>query len=251
MAGFSCALHRHACEQCVEQLYMASRVYTLQFLNLYDAFVDVLGKLATPAAPGEMNSAALNTGLIDLMSQVLQSKQTRKTSLTKFVSEGDHCSVTLTPQKNALLFNMLRAGKAGTFGILRAGPKATIDTNPFAAMAEVRLTHIRCRAKGMVTSDNIHCIEITHTGSETFVTEDGVDIQLHHNPVTVPCTYNAKTGKQTGDGALDKDHRMIGPFCQWMINIPASNKGLDLSGLKSIEIEFEGTCRAFAPSLSS
>ena len=43
-------------------------------------------------------------------------------------------------------------------------------------------------------------------------------------------------------GFLDAQRQMIGPFCQWSIRIPREyNSELDLSGLRSIIIEFEGT----------
>ena len=87
-------------------------------------------------------------------------------------------------------------------------------------MAEVRITGIRWTAQGMKTGDNVHTIEITHPGIETFYTKTGSPIRLHHNPVTVPCQYNANSpGKFI---ALDQDHKMIGPFCTWILRIPKS-----------------------------
>ncbi|MBV9083766.1 MAG: hypothetical protein JOZ62_13890, partial [Acidobacteriaceae bacterium] len=67
MAAFSTALHTHALERCVEQLYTASRVFTLEALDSYDVFTDVLGKMTSASASGRLDSAALNTGLIYLI----------------------------------------------------------------------------------------------------------------------------------------------------------------------------------------
>jgi hypothetical protein len=106
-------------------------------------------------------------------------------------------------------------------------------------MSEVRITGIRCTAQGMKTADNIHTIDITHPGIETFYTEDGRSIRLHHNPVTVPCSYDSKSSSEVAFTALDSDHRMIGPFCSWILRISkkANGKGLDLSGLQSITVD--------------
>jgi hypothetical protein len=74
MAKFIRALSRHAWERCVEHLYTASRVYTLQSLNLYDVFVDVLGGLTDPKT-GDLKWSALATGLIDLIGKKLDETQ--------------------------------------------------------------------------------------------------------------------------------------------------------------------------------
>jgi hypothetical protein len=53
---------------------------------------------------------------------------------------------------------------------------------------------------------------------------------------------NGKTLVQRTSG---KDQEMIGPFCQWRLEIPATlNKELNVNELKS-KVEFEGTMRAF------
>ncbi len=98
MARFAAAQYRHAREQCIELLYTASRVYTMQTLDVYDVFSGVLGRL-TSAGDSDLNTAALDTGLIDLISQELTKKQKRKTSVEPFVPGGDRCSVTLTPSE--------------------------------------------------------------------------------------------------------------------------------------------------------
>jgi hypothetical protein len=245
MARFSAALRTHALQRCVEQLYTSSRVFTLQALDSYDVFADVLGSMTS--TPGELNPAALNTALVDLISNRLNEKQKHRTTRVAYTATGNHCRVRLTGSKYGLLFAKLKAGQEGTFTILPADPDATIDGNPFADMSEVRITGIRCTAQGMKTADNIHTIDITHPGIETFYTEDGRSIRLHHNPVTVPCRYDANSSSPVEFTALDRDHQMIGPFCSWILRISKSSNGagLDLSGLQSITVEFKGNYRAF------
>jgi hypothetical protein len=245
MAGFSAALHTHALQRCVEQLYAASRVFTLEALDSYDVFADVLGQMTS--TPGELNPAALNTALIDLISVALDKKQEHRTIETDYPPLGAQCRVTLTPSKNPLLFQKLKAGKAGSFTILPVAPHTAGDRNPFAGMSEVRIAGIRCTAQGMTTGDNVHTIEITHPGIETFYTEQGTSIRLHHNPVKVPCRYVANSPVEFV--ALDEDHKLIGPFCSWIIRIPRDLNGgqrLDLTGLQSITVDFKGKYRPFS-----
>jgi hypothetical protein len=250
MAKFSRALSRHAWETCVENLYAASRVYTLESLNLYDVFVDVLGGLTDPKT-GDLMWSALATGLIDLIGKKLNETQSG-TNCEIFGPDpdtGKHLPVSwmLTPQKDPLVFAMLKGYKPGKFRILPADPQTTIDRNPFAGMADVRLNRIRCTANGMKTTpSNLHVITIRHPGQEAFVKEDGLKIQLNHIETKHECRYDAQTGTFPGGGELDQDHKMIGPFCEWEITIDKTlNMNLDLTGLESINIEFEGTYRAF------
>jgi hypothetical protein len=246
MARYATALRRHAQERCVYQLYKASRVFTMQSLQSYDVFADVLGKLTSQSAPGEISSAALNTGLIDLISQKLEASQNERTSQSDFIPEGNRCSITLTPKTHSLLFKLLKSGESGSFTISPATPNTTLDQNPFARMADVRLTHIRCLAPGMKTGNGSLLIELTHPGIETFVTEGGKRIRLNHPSTTVSRTYNTVTGLPVGNGALDENHRMIGPFCEWIVSIPRQgNTGLDLTALESLKIDFEGKSRSF------
>ena len=246
MARYATALRRHAQERCVYQLYMASRVFTMQSLQSYDVFADVLGKLTSPSAPGEIDSAALNTGLIDLISKKLEDSESQRTSQSDFIPTGNRCSITLTPKTHSLLFNLLKSGESGSFTIPPATPNTTLDRNPFARMADVRLTHIRCLAHGMKTGNGSLLIELTHPGIETFVTEDGGSVRLNHRSTTVSRTYNTVTGLPVGNGALDENHCMIGPFCEWIVRIPrGGNTGLDFTALESLEIDFEGKSRAF------
>jgi hypothetical protein len=246
MARYATALRRHAQERCVYQLYKASRVFTMQSLQSYDVFADVLGKLTSQSAPGEINSAALNTGLIDLISKKLEASQNERTSQSDFIPEGNRCSITLTPKTHSLLFKLLKSGESGSFTIPPAMPNTRLDQNPFARMADVRLTHIRCLAPGMKTGNGSLLIEITHPGIETFVTEDGKSVRLNHPSTTVSRTYNTVTGLPVGNGALDENHRMMGPFCEWIVSIPrGKNTGLDFAELKGLKIDFEGKSRAF------
>jgi hypothetical protein len=121
-------------------------------------------------------------------------------------------------------------------------------------------------------------IQFTHPGVETIVTASDVPVTVNHQKVHHEYRYDARalspdgttisagaaaaarpeTGTVTSapaatpapvltGGFLDAQRQMIGPFCQWSIRIPREyNSELDLSGLRSIIIEFEGTYQSFA-----
>lgn len=253
MARFSTALYRHALERCLEHLYIACRVFTMESLSLYDVFSQVLGKLAASATTdGELNSAALDTGFIDLISQKLRHEQDLQSNIQHFKPKGNQCWVRLVeedaPSKGAfqivdpVLFALLRHHQAATFQLLPPDAEIGTKEHPFAQKANVRLRKIRCRAKGMRTSDKIHRIDITHPGIETFVTEHGEQVNLLHTPFTHTSEFDKSNDKFTRGGALREERWMLGPFCEWIIEIKKeSNEDLDLTKLHSIEIEFEGT----------
>ncbi len=249
MAKFSRALRRHAWEDCVQILYRASRVFALKSLDdSYDVFSTVLGRLASGSDPAELDSAALNTALIDIITKDLTTHLMAKTTSQDFKPDGSHCCLTLKrkpaaaasefdPFLTPAIFESLKSGEYTTFRILAPDRDATVDENPFAGMADVRLTHITCTPTEVKTKDTVFTIELTHSGAETFIDEKGREVHLIHNPVTL-----SLTGKDSAEVALDKDHTLIGPFCEWTIKIP---KNADLTKLESITFGFKGTYRSF------
>ena len=269
LAKFARALRRHAWEDCVQQLYIASRVLSLKSLDFYDVFADVLGQLSFSADAAELKSEALNTGLISFISTEMTNRLSYKTTLDSFEPKGAHCCMILTRDASALpsaaslvvdnetqaqfptgptpvvrpdLFNLLRQGKPARFRITAAHHKTDIEQSPFADKSDVRLTHLRCTPTGMKTSDNVYSLVLRHPGFETFVDENDREVHLHHNPVTL-----SLNGEFSAEVAVDQDHALIGPFCEWEIEISKQgNKGLDLSQLSSIKLEFKGTHRGFA-----
>jgi hypothetical protein len=114
-------------------------------------------------------------------------------------------------------------------------------------------SEIRCAAKGVTTGDDVLVFRLTHPGIETFYREDGHSIGLHHIPVLLQYKFNMKSSKPPFK-MLDEDHSMIGPFCEWIIAIPAlANRDLNLRTLESNAVEFKGKHRAFnvAPTLDA
>jgi len=279
MAAFSSALWRHAREQCVETLYLASRAFTMHTLSNKDVFVDVLRQLmAGSQRPDNINSTAFRAALIDFIVGRLKEENKRLSTIQAFVPMGNSCRIEFTKARNPLLFATLMNGNEGLVSILPARKDTNTDHTHFPGMANVRLSAIRACALGMRTKDNIHVIQFTHPGVETIVTASDVPVTVNHQKVHHEYRYDARalspdgttisagaaaaarpeTGTVTSapaatpapvltGGFLDAQRQMIGPFCQWSIRIPREyNSELDLSGLRSIIIEFEGTYQSFA-----
>ena len=251
MANVSRALWRHARERCIETLYLASRAFTMQSLSTKDVFVDVLGKVVEGGKqPTNVGTAALYAAQIDLIADELKTENARTANIEQFHAQGEHCRIVLTKEKNRLAFAMLKANKSAVVPVLHARQGDDTDRTPFSGMSNVRLSAIRITVKGMKTRDNVYSIKFTHPGVETFVKNDNREVVLHHTPFTHRYRYGpddtADPETKAKAAQLDPGRRMIGPFCQWMLDIPKDeNADLDLSGLEEITIEFEGTDQPF------
>jgi hypothetical protein len=191
IAAFSSALWRHAREQCVETLYFASRAFALQILNTKDIFADVLGQLMPGGQrPDTVDSTAFRTALIDFIAGRLKDENRRQSTIESF-PQAWVCRLVVMKEKNPLLFAMLQAGKEGIVSILPARKVTDADHTPFPGMANIRLSAVRACAVGMKTDDNTHVIEVTHSGVETFVTENDTPVSVNHQKVHHEYRYNA------------------------------------------------------------
>ena len=277
MVRYVRVLRRNAWENCVRQLYMTCKTFTLRYLDSMDVFSGVLGKLAGDEDVAELNITALSAALIELDSAKLDKTVQFKTSRQIFEPEGAHFAILLVRPKakdvgetapaagnesiikleNLTFFNNLRAGKAARIRLLGARRVSSMkDGNPFAGASDVRLTHVRCQVAGVVTGDGICKLELTHPGSETFVDENDREVHLHHSETKVTLTCRVGTpkdpkppvGKPNDDWvALDEDHLLIGPFCEWTVAMPEnSNLHLNPASIESLRLDFRGTCRSFS-----
>ena len=258
MANFTQALWRHALQRCIEQLYMASRVVTLLTLSDYDVFQDVLGKLKPAgSSPGRLNSASLDTALIDLVATQLSEQAKYQTNREKFPDANEPpIRFTLTKETHRHVFRILSpasgkhdATRVATFTLGAARKNSEADSNnPFEGMSDVRLSAIRCRIKGLVTSNNVHKVELRHSGIESFVSERDEEVILNHNSTVFTRSYKGDSAIAPEEGRLDEQHSgLIGPFCTWQLRIisPGGDATVDIRKISSIDLEFAGTHRSF------
>ena len=125
------------------------------------------------------------------------------------------------------------------------------DSNPFTPLTNVRITKVRAWIDGATTSDNELSVIISHTGKETIIDKRDYSFDFYHDPRKVIFKYNTQHGGIIEDGDIghaenDSNYALIGPFTFWEISIKAKdNKGMDLSKVSAIRIEFYGTNYTF------
>lgn len=258
-ARFSTSLNRHALEVCVETLYEAGRVLTLQTLQDFDVFSRLGGVMDTTC--GIVNSPTLKVALNDYIHAVLKSGQ-RIGDRSPF-----QVSVRLTPKTHPLVFALLKKGRPATFSLPAADAGAVLPNSPlaaerkgkvspFAGMADLRLTGIQPAVfvpigKPLGTRCKKYSISLKHSGEETFFTPQGDKVVLSHLPMEKTFRYDEEEdiGKRKL-GELDPEHsQMIGAFAtSWHIAIPPAYLAggtESLHDLESIVITFEGTYIGF------
>ena len=258
MTSFAASLYTHAREECIKVCYHASRACTLQSLDSYDVFTDMIGELV-PAGqePDTINSTTLGGALIDIavnrltISVEVPQKFGLQPNIPKPV---DRVRVVVTEADERLLFAMLRIGKTGSFTLTPAHAGDSTAKTPFFDKANVRLSEIRCWSDGLITKSGRQHFGLTHSGIDHFVTSKNKEVVLVHDPVGVTSEYDA-TEKRFGDQTLPPDYQTIGPFTEWFVsldpnyntfNLKPDGKTHDLTGLTSITLEFSGTYQRFA-----
>jgi hypothetical protein len=237
--------------EITEQIYLASRAYSIESLTDYSVYTDMLGKLQSGVAKlDSLDADTLTAALVEIALRKLSEDGRHAITIEPFEPEGDHCRVVLTEHSpgGALLFAGLRqkndkgvaAPLPATFTLQPALSHDDLAHTPFARRCRVRLTAVSCVAEGATTKDGVLHIELTHTGTDAFVTEHDDVIRFVHEPV--PLTYEYAEGKVSGSGQLDRQRQLIGPFTTWSLKFPPeANSGLDLSKLTKLTIGFKGT----------
>ncbi len=143
----------------------------------------------------------------------------------------------------------------GEYSVMFQIPTATEDSkkeeNVFAGFADVRLTKVRVWIDGIETSDNELSLTNTHTGNEKIVSRNDDEFSFRHESKKISFKYNWKNKEIFEDGDIgykDKEaiYALVGPFTWWHLIIRNNdNKGLDLSNMTGVRLEFCGTNYAF------
>lgn len=123
---------------------------------------------------------------------------------------------------------------------------------PFAGLANVRLTTVRVYAEGARTQEGTLRVSIMHGGYETIVPKTNAAMSFIHNPLNVTFEYDlAQPCTILMDGTIgstmpNDNFALIGPFTTWTFKVdPALNPGLDLGQITGLTIEFSGTASSF------
>ena len=266
MATFVSGLYERAKAVCLSDFYHAYRAYAFWALEHYSGFYDKIGR-----NPGAINYDQLNIAKSELRNDVLEALGKNYRTPNHFPArEEDEWSigrvVVLTKKTHPDFFSQLRVFAEAEFELEPATrssvapkpnfaptkaawcgsnrPKFSANLpNPFAGMADVRLTKVRAWLVGQANTLD-HKVTLTHLGDEQFrrpddkpypkrlepPEEDDQDKRkpqfILHEEVSVPFNYNAKglsyleathafspgrlfgrgvTGTQDGDLGFPKD----------------------------------------------
>ena len=141
--------------------------------------------------------------------------------------------------------------------MIRRDRKAT--EGPFAYMANVRLTKVRCWAGGLAPGKKHH-FSLVHSGRETFVSSAGHAVTVAHEPSTLDYAYICQTEIDpaakgfTFDGTeelkplVGTKFALLGPFTTWYVLVKDKE---DRKAATSLRVEFDLVYEGFDAHLPS
>jgi hypothetical protein len=175
-----------------------------------------------------------------LRNSVLFEKENRNRNPQRFTTNPP---VVLTAVTHPHVFEGLLKGQLAVFNIPISGSREG-DTRAFRGRAEVTVNKIIIRMPGARTSDGDLFVRLRHNGRADFRTRSGQFLSFTHAPRVTFVQFPPEGGEASAPGDLggqDGEYAYLSPFATWTLEVPASeNRGLDLSGLKQIELNFEG-----------
>lgn len=230
MATFVSGLHERAKAVCVSDLYHAYRAYAFWALEPYSGFYDKIGR-----NPDGLNYVQLNIAKNELSNDIVNALGNNYRTPNHFpASEENESSfgriVVLTKKSHPDFFADLWDSGEAEFELEPANQRSMVpkssfaptdvawsferpefdvtQRNPFAGMADVRLTKVRIWLVGKESSLD-HKVVLTHLGREQFRAPNDkcyperVDTRqidqdkrqpeyILHEPVSIPFNYNAK-----------------------------------------------------------
>lgn len=251
MVNFVSKIYHEARGQVMEELYMASKAYKFWALSDSNFLAEALGGAGISTIDSSM--------LRGVQSVIIKGYQNTVEAKGR---EAQHFPA--NPQDKGLEFvfsqNMgssyiesLKKNNEIYFKIKKVGPRTSKEESPFAGLAEVRLLKIRVWLVGAKSTDNTIQVDIINEGSEDIVNRKGMTYSFTHDPVVTKFIYSSENNAdkiiEDGDvGMKDDDslYAQIGPFANWRLKVDARyNKGLDLSELSDVRIEFHGMNYSF------
>lgn len=264
--AFVSGLYEQTKAHCIRELYLASRAHEFWALEPCPLFSDVLGN----RHPADIDHDALSAAADSLRKRLEQAVEKLKSPPEQFTELAVKLS-----DVSPLSVERLRKTGVCTFR-LHAPTKATSATeNPFAGLADVRVTTVRAWLVGARmkeskdgNADDLVRVKLTHLGNEDVappvpITEgrrQRPTLSFSHESVDLTFRYvfghertpKALRGHGTEDGTITdpqgkSEYSQIGPFARWRVEVSRQlNPSLDLSGLEDVVLEFSGGNRTFA-----
>ncbi|WP_027086557.1 hypothetical protein [Cohnella panacarvi] len=245
--GFVARMYFDAIAQIFEMLYLTTRAYNFWALE-HTQLSDVLGgNVKEVTYAGLLNAQNKMVGLYqDAIKQF-------GTNCSPFPADG-HKGITfkLTPLQLAFM----RTNYEAMVNIPLEKHEADAKS-PFAGLANVRITKVRCYLNGAKAKpgapDSEILLNITHSGQEQLISRNNAVYQFHHDKREVPFRYDLNDETIVIDGGFGESlpgektpYALFGPYTTWKIEVDKSFRSrIDLSELKEVTLEFHGTCYSF------
>lgn len=234
--------YHQARTELIRSLYLTSRAQQFWAVAPYDGLRALIGL----DDPSQINSSTLATAQYQLLA-----------NFENAITNQGQVSESFSPLQIVI-------DDSNTLMAFRDDPQLLIpispvmaDTpaspsQPFAGLANVRLTTVRVYVEGASTANGALRVSIMHGGYETIVSPDNVAMSFIHKPLSVTFQYALAAPNgiaidgTIGDTTADDNFALIGPFTTWSVKVdPLLNAGLDLSQVSRITIEFGGTFSSF------
>ena len=259
-------------EECVRQLYLASRAYWFWSLKARDVLSSALDKLTIDSCV-PLTTDVLSSISLDIYQAMNNDIEQRLADPAQWFppadANQDARGLRMDFGADSEVVKKLRAGKSASFSIPAARPTPHADAaNPFLGLGDVRLSKVRPWVFGATTTNQMLRVDIEHGSADTIIDPAGACTVVSHDPLGLTFRFDMSKGVDTpqsiydgANGPIDGDVRspeqdpmsaLIGPFTTWKVTIsPDYNPGLQTSDITRLSVEFFGHQRRFPPSATT
>ncbi|MFO1037510.1 MAG: hypothetical protein U1E45_11740 [Geminicoccaceae bacterium] len=229
--------YNRAKDQTLHIFYLASRASVMRSLQARNFFGEMLRTLPDG---GQIDAATFTqSSLQDLYDEVLDDLK-----LSSPTGPGT-AALVFTKDTHPEMFAALAKEGVATLAVRKATSKTT--RGPFAYMANVRLSRVRCWVGGLSAGEKHH-LRLVHSGRETFVSAAGKELTVEHDSCTLAYAYTASTeidptakdfqfhGTEEAKPLAGTKFGLLGPFTTWYLLIDDAE---DRVKATSLRVEFD------------
>lgn len=195
--------------------------------------------------PYELSSAVFEKIQTDLLAEQNEIIERRGICPSGERGQGIKIEYSLLENGRNDLVEKLKKEYTVSFQIEEATVKSTLEENPFAGKAEVRLLKLAIQAIGAEAESAI-TVDAVHFGEEVIYDKYARRIRFSHDEIKGCSEYDGK--RITYIQYDDKEHTyaLISPFAFWTLSLDKKkHKKLNLEKLEDVRMTFYVTCVPF------
>ena len=247
VTSFMSTLYRTMLNQTMHLLYLVERSYQYWSLSSYSPVNNMLRQ--NPVS--HISSTLLTSVYTTLNEAYRQSMESFGVDAQAFPALNTQAGVKMSLSKGQL--DDLRRNHSVLLSVKEVMKEDNLLENPFASMANIRLSKIRFWAKGLNIKDaTVNRVVFTLTQMsrpEIVVSQDNNVLQFTHEVKKINFAYNPEDMEIFQDGLMNRENYQsnyapVGPFSHWLISLEHPDL-YDLETLEEANIEFHGTSYAF------